>query len=77
MVNGHRLPPDYMPIRLEIHANGLIPALYWYRLVSLEKEHYIKTDQEIRKKQGKYVQHPLHPQSARAGGKSMGIWVKR
>jgi len=73
LINGHRLPPDYMPIRLEIHSNNRIPAGHWYKLVTMEKEHYIKTDMEIRKKQRKYVHNPLYPQTVRAGGKSNGV----
>jgi plasmid maintenance system antidote protein VapI len=70
LINGHRLPPDYMTIRLEIHSDNRIPAGHWYKLITMEKEHYIKTDQEIRKKQRKFVHNPLHDQKAVAGGKN-------
>ena len=55
LINGHRIPPDYMTIRLELHSNNRIPADFWYRLVEREKEHFIRTDKDIRKKQAKYV----------------------
>jgi hypothetical protein len=55
LINRHRLPPDYLAIRLEIHSNNIIPANYWYKLAEREKEHFIKTDKEIRRKEKRYV----------------------
>jgi plasmid maintenance system antidote protein VapI len=55
LINEHRLPPDYLAIRLEIHSNKIIPANFWYKLVEKEKEHFIKTDKEIRRKEKKFV----------------------
>ena len=55
LINMHRLPPDYLVIRLEIHSNNLIPADYWLKLVEKQKEHMIKTDKAMRKKEQKYV----------------------
>ena len=76
LINGHRLPPDYMSIRLEIYSNNRIPSGHWYKLVTLEKENYIKTDKEIRKKQQKFVRSPLNPKVARGKGKSNAVLVK-
>jgi hypothetical protein len=76
LINGHRLPPDYIAIRLEIHSQNRIPAGFWYKLITMEKEHYINTDKEIRKKQQKFVRNPLNPKAARAKGKSNGVLVK-
>ena len=76
LINGHRLPPDYIPIRLEIYSNNRIPAGFWYKLVTMEKEHYIKTDKEIRKKQQKFVRGPLNPKAGKAKGKSNGVLMK-
>jgi hypothetical protein len=76
LINGHRLPPDYMSIRLEIYSNNRIPAGHWYKLVTMEKEHYIKTDKEIRKKQQKFVRSLLYSKVTRAKGKSKGVLVK-
>ena len=59
LINGHRLPPDYLAIRLEIHSNNIIPADYWYKLVEREKEHYIRTNKELRRKEKKYVHNIL------------------
>ncbi len=53
-----------MTIRLEIHSDSMIPAGHWYKLITMEKEHYIKTDKEIRKKQRKFVHNPLYDKKA-------------
>jgi hypothetical protein len=42
----------------------------------MEKEHYISTDKEIRKKQQKFVRNPLNPKAARASKKSNGVLAK-
>lgn len=70
LINGHRMPPDYIAIRLEIHSDSRISAGRWYKLITMEKEHYIKTDQEIRKKQRKFVHNPLYDQKAVGGAKN-------
>jgi len=59
LINMHRFPPDYLAIRLEIHSKKKIPAIFWYKLVEKEKEHYIKNDKEIRKKEKKFVHHSV------------------
>jgi len=59
LINKHRLPPDYIAIRLEIHSNNSIPANYWYKLVEKEKEYQIRTNQELRRKEKKYVSNRL------------------
>jgi plasmid maintenance system antidote protein VapI len=69
LINGHRMPPDYLIIRLEIHSNNDIPADFWYRLVEREKGHFIRTDKEIRKIQAKYVHTGRPRQKAEAEGK--------
>ena len=77
LINGHRLPPDYLPIRLEIQSDKNISAWHWYKLVTMEKEHYIKTDQEIRKKQKKYVQVPQYDKDGARKGKASNVLAKR
>lgn len=37
-INRHRLPPDYMPIRLELHSNKSIPAEYWLKIIEKDRE---------------------------------------
>jgi transcriptional regulator with XRE-family HTH domain len=77
LINGHRLPPDYIPIRLEIQSDKNISAWHWYKLVAMEKEHYIKTDKEIREKQLKYVHIPQYDKDGARKGKSKGVLAKR
>jgi plasmid maintenance system antidote protein VapI len=58
-INRHRLPPDYMAVRLEIHSNNMIPATYWFKLVEKQKEYELKTDKELRRKENKFVHRRL------------------
>jgi hypothetical protein len=55
LINKHRTPPDHISIRLELHSNNIIPADYWFKLVEKQKEHRIKTDRGLRKKERKFV----------------------
>lgn len=59
LINMHRLPPDYIAIRLEIHSNNTIPASYWIRLVEKQRLHEITTDKELRKKEKPFVHGKL------------------
>lgn len=58
-INQHRMPPDYITIRLEIHSNNSIPALYWFKLVEKQREFELKTDKELRRKENKFVHRRL------------------
>lgn len=58
-INSHRMPPEYIAVRLEIHSNNTIPATYWFKLVSKQKEYELKTDKELRKKEKKFVHRKL------------------
>lgn len=77
LINGHRLPPDYLPIRLEIQSRKHISAWHWYKLVAMEKEHYIKTDKEIREKQRKFVHVPQYDKNGALKEKPKGTLAKR
>lgn len=59
LINNHRLPPDYIAIRLELHSDNIIPASYWIRLVEKQRLHEITTDKELRKREMKYVHGKL------------------
>jgi hypothetical protein len=59
LINMHRLPPDYLAIRLEIHSNNFIPASYWYKLVEREKEYHIRTDKAMRRRERKFVHNRI------------------
>jgi len=55
LINSHRMPPDYITIRLEIHSDNIIPATYWIRLVEKQRLHEIESNEELRKKEKKFV----------------------
>jgi plasmid maintenance system antidote protein VapI len=55
LINNHRLPPDYIAIRLELHSDTIIPATHWIRLVDKQRLHEITIDKGLRKKEMKYV----------------------
>jgi hypothetical protein len=44
---------------LELHSNGLIPALLWFRLLQKEKEFEIAHDPAIRKEENQYVKNKI------------------
>lgn len=58
-INMHRMPPEYIAVRLEIHSNNAIPATYWFKLVEKQKEHELKTNKELRRKENKNVHRKL------------------
>lgn len=58
-INQHRMLPEYMAIRLEIHSSNSIPAAYWFKIVEKQKEHQLSTDTAIRKKERKHVRRRL------------------
>ena len=55
ILNKHRKPSEKIVIRLEIHSNKIIPAIFWFRLLEKEKEYEILTNNVIRKTEGKFV----------------------
>jgi hypothetical protein len=59
LINRHRLPNETILIRLEIHSNKSVPALFWYRLIAREKEHEIVTNQALRRQERKHVTRQL------------------
>jgi plasmid maintenance system antidote protein VapI len=60
LINGHRLPPKYITIRLELHSGNRIPADHWLRLVSRQESYEIVNDKKLRKKEKPFV-HGLEP----------------
>ncbi|MFD2863576.1 hypothetical protein [Mucilaginibacter antarcticus] len=58
-INNHRRPPEKFVIRLELHSNGMIPALAWFKLLQKDKEHEIMTDTGIRKEESKHIKNKL------------------
>ncbi len=58
-INNHRKPKDEFVIRLELHSNGLLPAIDWFRLIQKDKEHEIITNMALRQKEKKFVKIPF------------------
>jgi len=60
LINLKREPPEYLMVRLEIHSNNVLPAGYWLKLVEKRREHDLKNNKELRKKEKKFVQNKLN-----------------
>lgn len=58
-INQHRMLPEYMTVRLEIHSNNAIPATYWFKVVEKQREYELRTNTALRKKERKYVHRKL------------------
>lgn len=58
-INNHRNPTDEFIIRLELHSNGMIPAVSWFKVIQKDKEHEIMTNQKLRDEESKHVKNKL------------------
>jgi len=58
-INNHRKPKDEFVIRLELHSNGMIPAIFWFKVIQKDKEHEIMTNKELRQEESKHVKNRL------------------
>lgn len=58
-INQHRMLPEYMAVRLEIHSNNSIPATYWFKVVEKQREYELRTNNALRKRERKYVHRKL------------------
>ncbi len=58
-LNGHRNPPEKFLIRLELHSNGLIPALWWFRLLQKSKEGDLVQNATMREEERKHVKNKI------------------
>lgn len=58
-INNHRKPTDEFIIRLELHSNGMIPAINWFKVIQKDKEHEIMTNQKLREEESKHVKNRL------------------
>ncbi len=59
LINKHRQPNDSVIIRLELHSNNSIPAVYWFKLLEMEKAHSINTNIALRRKERKNVKNQV------------------
>src|ERR1700743_3677659 len=58
-LNNHRKPTKKFVIRLELHSNGMIPAITWFKLLQKDKEYEILTNLNIRQEESKHVKNRL------------------
>lgn len=58
-INNHRKPTDEFIIRLELHSNGMFPAISWFKIIQKDKEHEIITSQKLREEESKHVKNRL------------------
>jgi hypothetical protein len=55
-INQHRVPPDYMAIRLELHSNNLVPSEYWFRVMEKDREREMLSNKAVMmKRERKFV----------------------
>lgn len=59
LINDREEPNIELMYRLEKHSGNLIPAIYWWKLVSKKQEHIIKQDLKTRKKEGLKVKNAI------------------
>jgi hypothetical protein len=55
IIKNRREPNNSFIIRLELHSNNAIPAIDWLKLIEKEKEHTLRTDVALRKRESQYV----------------------
>jgi hypothetical protein len=41
------MPPDYMPIRLELHSNNSILAEYWLKVIEKDREREMLSNKAV------------------------------
>ncbi|WP_183567757.1 hypothetical protein [Mucilaginibacter sp. SP1R1] len=58
-LNNYRTPPEKIVFRLELHSNGMIPAVTWYKLLQKDKEHEIMTNSGARNEESKHIKNKL------------------
>lgn len=59
IINDREEPNIELMYRLEKHSGNLIPALYWWKLVTKKQEFIIKQDQKTRKKEASRVKNAV------------------
>lgn len=59
IINGKEVPSISLIYRLEQHTAELIPAIYWWKLLTRQQEQAIQADKEQRKIEQKRVKNKL------------------
>jgi plasmid maintenance system antidote protein VapI len=57
IINDREEPNIELMYRLEKHSANLIPALYWWKLITKKQEHIIKQDKKTRKREASKVKN--------------------
>ncbi len=59
LINDKEEPNVEIMYRLEKHSGNIIPAIYWWKLVTKKQEFIIKKDLKTRKKEGAKVKNAV------------------
>ena len=59
ILNDRVLPNERFIIRLEIHSNSILPAIYWLKLLEKKKEYDIMSNKKIRNEEKKFVKNRI------------------
>ncbi len=59
ILNNGRIPSKKTIIRLELHSNNTIPAVFWFKLLEKQKQYELQTDKALRIKESKHVKNRL------------------
>ena len=54
-INNHRIPPQYILIRFELHSHGIVPATTWYKLLEKVNLHELGTNKSLRTVERKFI----------------------
>ncbi len=63
ILNKHRNPSEKVLIRIELHSNGILPAILWHRLIEKEKEHELLTNFSLRVRERSHVNFIVNQQT--------------
>lgn len=59
VINNREEPNISLIYRLAMHSNDLIPAIYWWKLMTKKQEFYFLKNIELMEKEGKRVKNKL------------------
>lgn len=55
LLNDREAPNERILVRLEMHSDGLVPAILWYRLLEKQKVLLLQNNKRLRKEERKFV----------------------
>lgn len=59
LLAGTRAPSESFLVRLEIHSRYLVPAVYWLKLLTKEREHNLSVNSELQSQERLHVKKQL------------------